>query len=222
MAANRRIMRKGYADILCGIYFDPATVNGIAKRHGLNRQSVGCVIRRMRDLGVVHVGAWRIEGAARIPAAVLHYGPGTDAPPPFKADGTRYDYSRKRSQRLKVRPELLTFCNLVKALEEPHSINQLAEIVGIGCHTAATRQLLNHMHAIGMVHVAEYERTAIAGKWTRLFAIGFGLPDAVKPKPMNAKELGKRRWQQTKSKKFTLQVCHALAGTTQPREAAFA
>jgi hypothetical protein len=199
---------QGYAMILRGIYDQPSTKRDVAVDNGLNRQSAEKLVRGMHALGLIHRSGWATT--AGLDAAVFSAGPGPDASPPLNRDGTP---SRHRTHTVGMaRPaaELIAFASILRALDEPTSAQGVAEKAGT--NPGSTRDLLNLMHDLRMVYVADWDRRLHGGAPAALFMLGFDKPDAPRPKPVPVREIWKRYDQGRRAKARMNEISFALAG----------
>lgn len=197
-----------YADVLVAIAKKKQTAIELAEASGYCRVHIRQLLRRMRDLGLIHIDHWKPQSVRNVMSPVWAFGKGVDAPLPLTKSGRVTQRDPEAAGRLQPRIELVTFANLVKAMVEPQTCLSLANVAGTDRNW--TYRVLNHMHAIKLVHIAEWETRSRGGQPSAMFQIG-SKADAPRPRPMGAKEASRRRSQQRQQRKQMLRIVHALA-----------
>ena len=87
----------------------------------------------------------------------------------------------------------------------PRTKAELHELTGL-TNTTVSRWV--NVLAAGkerILYIAEYKRTGDRGNWAALYSLGYGMPDAIKPKPLTQSEYAKR-WRAKQEQKHATVV----------------
>lgn len=197
-----------YADVLASIAKKKQTAIELSEASGYCRVHIRQLLRRMRDLGLIHIDHWKPQSIRNVMSPVWAFGKGVDAALPVTKSGKVTRRDPEALGRLQPRLELVTFANLVKAMVEPQSCLGLAQTAGTDRNW--TYRVLHHMHSIKLIHIAEWEPRPRGGTPTAMYQIG-RKTDAPRPVPLGAKEASRRRSEQRQQRKQMLRIVHALA-----------
>ena len=104
-----------YADVLAAIAKKKQTAIELAEASGYCRVHIRQLLRRMRDLGLIHIDHWKPQSFRNVMSPVWAFGKGADAPLPVTKAGTVTKRNPEAAGRLQPRLELVTFANLVKS-----------------------------------------------------------------------------------------------------------
>lgn len=191
---------------------EPTDALTISERHGLGRNAVLYIMRRMHSLGLVHIGDWTPSSYGHPPAAMWKAGAGEDAPRPMgKWRGINYTPRQKMPHvRNKVSADMVAFAHAIRAMtERAVSAEQLEELTG-WAHTTVHR-FIRHCRRIGLIHIGDWHRTAKnCGVWARMYQMG-NEADAPKPKAIPRSVVERRSAQARKQRAADLRMAHALA-----------
>ena len=179
MKKGQRLLHPGYARALRLIVNGGATWRTLAADGaGMNRMSAQRLMRSFHATGLTHIVGWQVESDARARAPIYAIGTGPDVPWPG---------GERRSRRVKIPIELLTFINAVKALQEDHLNGlQLSEQSGYSPRTA--RDVIRSLRKNKLVHIAGHQDRLRAGPGYPLYTWAPGRPDKPKPVPPSARE----------------------------------
>lgn len=205
MKAGVRLDR-GVPHLLRMLVCLPASSVEIARRIGSDEQVVSRWLWQCRLKGLVH--CTHVEHV-RPHVFVRHWamGPGVNAESP--------NDSRRRGRSVKPVEAVVTFGLVWRALENPHTAPELAEVTGID-HRSVNK-LLKQFREAKMAHISGWQPVAhsYAPEWTR----GHG-QTARRPAPLPRKVVNARAWQRRKEKLAALALQQALTAPMQEREAA--
>lgn len=95
--------------------------------------------------------------------------------------------------------------------QKPRSKKQLHEIAGITNTTVSRWIAILAQGKNRIVYIAAWERFAERGCYTAMWALGYGMPDAVKPKALTNAQYGKR-WRAKQEKLATVKTTVTSTG----------
>jgi hypothetical protein len=201
-----KILFKGYASILRLVLDKPRDHMEIAAKVACGSDYVRYLMRCMWALRLVHVKAW-LPSSYGFARPVYSFGPGEDAAGPSAANGAPHP-GVQRPKRLQL--ELVAFAHFARALEDACSVEAAQEAAGLDQGTAY--RLMNHMHALRLVHIADWERrSGIGGTPTRLFRLAPNHADKPRPPRELNRTTVSRYIKKRKARDQQLRMLHALA-----------
>ena len=184
-----------YIAVLGCLATGPATAAEIGAKIGSQSLSVRSTLRRMSALRLVHVES--IVAGPRN-ALTMRWAIGAA---PARAAAT--------CAPLQPRAELISLASLLRALNEPLSAAQLADVTGTSKgHLYRTLPLLK---AAGLTRIAEWHVRLHGGPPVALYARGTG-PDATRPAPLPRALIQKRSRDARQSREHQREVSRALCG----------
>ncbi len=207
MIGTGRLGTKGYAELLLGLHRKPATSQELSARHGVDPRNMVYITRRMHGLKLVHIHGWHqpCKGQAR---PIFGFGNAPDAPRPLRLK-TGKPSTAVMAPPPKPAIDLVTFAHVMYALAEKRTVAEVQELSG--GFIEALRRHIQHMHAIGLVHIAGWERRPYYGPPTPLYRVGIGRADAPRPLPMSKKESNARYRAKQRERAAYTQLARALA-----------
>lgn len=155
---------RGYAAVLRAIYDKPMTAKELCAELGANYETINKALKQFRAAGLAH-----ICGVTSIYRSASHqwtYGPGTDA-------------VVATARTLRPQVEMVTFLAALKTLEQPHTLQNLRQALGISPHPA--RLLVKRMHELGMVYIDHWVKQP-DGPPVAAYRLGWDRRDATRPK----------------------------------------
>lgn len=172
---GQRLGIMGYLFALREIQKSPLSNYELASVMSLCRKNAGLLARRLRSVGLIHIGGWAdgsIPQSAKVP--IYHYGPGEDMPYP-----TGRVIASKATNS--INSSAIAASVFLKILEHPISKADIAELTGFN-HRQSLR-VVNYAHEIGLVRIADWMPSFGPGVPTAMYALG-DKPDASRPKKM--------------------------------------
>ena len=163
----------------------PGTSAQLASKAGIKTKGAAEVMRRFWSLGLVYPGGIvgnpeQLSGGAT--KTVWHAGRGIPV--------------SKRVKKIQPRAAHIMFASLVRALEQPRTTKELAQIVGVGLVTMQAR--VKALRDAGLVHIPEWTRDAQGRAFAR-YEWGPGA-NVKKPPPLSSAE----KWRRDKRNKARL------------------
>lgn len=213
MKRSNRLLWCGYATLLRSLHDQPATAPEIAQRLGIHENTARRLLRRLKDLDIIHRKEWVRLGPRSPHTPVWALGAGPEAPRPLcLRTGEPSQHPALKIGRAKPQAELVTFAALMKALLEPHSFTSLSQACGV--HYNHARKFIKHTQALKLTHISHWERRMHGGTPTAFYQFGIDKPDARRPAREPRREI-ERRYQQARRAKLRMQrITFALAGNT--------
>lgn len=199
-----------YSRVLAAIWRQPMTAVNLAESARITVCNARFIMRRMRDLGLVHIQSWARKYHA-LPVAVWSFGCDADAPMPPSRKGRRINHSSTKAKRLKPRADLIAFAAMVNAMQdEPRTAKDLSEIAGT--NRGYTKMTLNKMRDVGLVHIGDWERRIGAGTPSAMYQLGLDKPDVPRPKLEPRKLMLRRVRKANAARAEQVMMLRALAG----------
>lgn len=196
----------GYAQILGQIRVHPSFACEIHAALGIKEFEASNILRRMAIHGVVHIERWASSGPGKHRMEVWKLGAGVSAPRPAT---TRKGAPIARAKpQPAFRPEVFSFCQVIKALDNGATLGTICDLVGIQYGTA--NNLIKRMRSLKLIHVSGWEKPAF-GPRTRVYSMG-NRHDAGKPPLETSQERNARYWLQKKSRRDTALMVGLTAG----------
>lgn len=170
-----------YARMLRHLHDTPATSLEMADATRLGIKSIRAILRRMRDLTLIHApGAVKV-GKHALP--VWHFGAGESID------------MRGLYPPLQPNVELITFAVILRSLkQQPQSAASLAAVAGINADRC--RELLLCLHEeLHMVCIVQWRkrRAKPGGSPLPMYSFGIDQPDVPRPTPMTQQAMWQRR-----------------------------
>lgn len=180
---------RGYASVLAALSFDDLCVHRVAEKFDLNQQNAMDIIRGLHHHKMIHACGWfKPDGPGGHWREIWRAGAGLDSPRPLGYRGQTVPIRRRPHQ---FRAELHCFSLLVQALDDGHTAPALVELIGLGRDTVSL--VVKHMHALLVIHIAEWERPDY-GPILPVYKMGLLKRDAAKPKRITKSEHNRRYW----------------------------
>lgn len=200
----------GYATILAHVRAEPCTAHQLAERAcGITYTNAHRLLRQLRHHRLIHISGWVRESGRGPHCAVFSLGSDLDVPPPpAMSDDAKRLSSAWASTPPPVRAEILAFAAVWRELESPQSSLSLMESCG-GSRNSLKR-LLNHMHALGLVRIAAWDRTASMNP-AACYQRGRA-SDARRPKPLTVSEMNRRYDAGRRARNQTIRMNQLTAG----------
>lgn len=213
--ANRKRTFTLYAKTVQLMMESPVTAVDVCARLNVTRNNTRMMLRRMVAQKIAHVCGWRGSDERNFPLPLFTFGEGVRAPcPPCVTTGLPIKHNVAQERPIAPRAELTAFCSLVKAMQErPKSIAELCDETGISEGTM--RELVNLMHSLEVVHVADWEQRLSGGAPSRLFLFGRH-SDAPRPKAMTSTVISRRYRAARAQKVEQMTLLRALSANATP------
>lgn len=197
----------GYAEILAAIRVYPSSAWDIHTHLGLTEYEAARILARMTIHGVAHVHDWYRREPGKHASARWKIGGGVSAPrPTTTAKGLPLV---RESRRPDFKPELFTFCQVVKALDSGATVGAVCELSGL--HYGAANNLIKCMHRLRLIHVGAWEKPEF-GPRTRVYMMG-DIRSAKRPDLETEKERNARYYRQKKARRDTAMMVGLTAGS---------
>jgi len=173
-----------YACMLRWIRTSPMTSREVAKLMGTSVDNTVCILRWLHTKQVIHIHNWVVSEIAtqRRAHEVWAFGPGKDAIPPTRADGSRGHYEPVST--LRVRLDLVSFAVLMHALADGCDTRTAMELTG--CDRSRLTRDLRFMRSIRLVRIADWIRNPF-GSPTPVYRIG-SASSVGRPRPRTREE----------------------------------
>jgi hypothetical protein len=198
---------QGYAEILAAIRVYPSSAWDIHRHLGVTEFEAARIMVRMTIHGIAHVHDWHRREPGKHVSARWKMGGGPSAPRPTTTAAGRPLVRESRKPEFK--PELFTFCQVVKALESGATVRAVCELCGLTY--GAANNLVKHMRKLRLIHVSEWEKPEF-GPRTRVYMLG-DIRDAKRPPLETDKQRNARYWQQKKARRDTAMIVGLTAGS---------
>lgn len=201
----------GYARIVRALIDEPCTVLRLQERVTLGHTAAYRIVQALHQrLHLVRIAGWH-QAPYHRPLPIYAFGEGPDAPAPrLTTKGKPARFRQPAPKNDPAPPNLLAFVNLLRALDEPRSAIELAELAGIDYVTA--RRAIKVLRSLGLVRIARYEAAVNGtGMQVRLYAFAIDARDANKPAPIGRKEVNRRYAAARRQREAQLHITHALA-----------
>lgn len=197
-----------YGRVLAAITEQPRTTAAVAGIVARQPQRLREILWRMRQMGEAHVVGWaQTEKLRGILAPVFAAGPGESLPYPKPLKRCEPGSTMARAN---PKPELISFCSVIKALREGGTRAEIHADTGIAPMRLSL--LLRSLHAAGVTHRSAWARESEDGSPAEVFTLGAGR-DAPRPKAMTAKAKQDRYRAKRRALIATQRITHATAGT---------
>lgn len=201
-----------YGRVLGLITDQPRTPAAVAVALGRGLQTLREVLHRMAHMGEAHVVAWAKPAHGRgLMQAVFAAGPGASVPYPRPL--RRKSPPGSTLARCNPRPELMSFCHVLRLLREGCTRQELHDATGVAYMRASL--LLASLHAAGLIHRSGWiarDNAAGAGRPSEVFTLGAG-KDAKRPPAMTYKERHARYRNRRRDRLQAQRLTHVMAGT---------
>ena len=197
----------GYASILAAIRVYPSSAWDIHRHLGMSEFEAARILVRMTIHSIAHVHDWYRREPGKHISARWKIGGGVSATKP-KTTAKGLPLVRE-GRKPEFKPELFTFCQVVKALECGATVRAVCELSGL--HYGAANNLIKHMRKLRLIHVGAWEKPEF-GPRTRVYLMG-DLRDAKRPPLETEKERNARYWRQKKALRDTAMMVGLTAGS---------
>lgn len=189
---RQRLGMAGYVPLLAAM---PGTIVEIGERTGVCQTTAYKLVREFHRLGIVHRSGL-VPGKLRsTPRPIWSSGPGVDVP-----------VKRERRARV-VRPQVIAFASVIKALAEPRTIAELSDETGV-CRGVISA-IVKALRARRLSHVGEWERRHGCPIARHVWGRG---GDARRPRVQTKRELNARHNPASVAKRRMLRLIRATAG----------
>jgi hypothetical protein len=201
----------GYAEILAFLKSKSGTYRGstsaeVAAHLGKNVETVRLLLRRMNRARLIHVARWSEPALHVVPRPLYMLGDKPDAAPPLTCRGKPSRHQVVACERLPLRPALIAFTTLVRALKEgPHSRMELAEETGL--NPDALMRVVKRMHALRLIHIGDWDKPRsgpAAPRWE------WGGNQDVPPPPKQRRRAVKRAIEARRQRRQQLRLLKAI------------
>lgn len=197
-----------YGRVLAAITEQPRTHVAVSAIVDRQPQRIREILWRMEQMGEAHVVRWDQPGSLRgIMCAVFAAGPGKSEPYPRPLKRSAPGSTLARAH---PKPELISFCSVLKALREGGTRAEIGAATGIA-HMRLSL-LLRSLHAARLTHCSGWSREGDSGSPAQVFTLGAGR-DVPRPKAQCAKEKQDRYRAKLRRKIAAQRIVHAVAGT---------
>lgn len=197
-----------YGRVLAAITEQPRTAVAVSAIVDRQPQRIREILWRMEHMGEAHVVRWdQPEKLRGIMAPVFAAGPGQSVPYPRPLKRSAPGSALAKSH---PKPELISFCSVLKALREGGSRAEIGAATGVA-HMRLSL-LLRSLHAAGLTHCSGWYREGEAGSPAQVFTLGAGR-DVPRPKAQPAKAKQDRYRAKRRALIATQRITHATAGT---------
>lgn len=210
---GQRLGCRGYAELLrLVVDHGPLTVTELAERADLTRLNALRYLVTMHHAKVLRIAEWREKYHCPYrPAYALGSEPDA-VMPTTRATARRATSARPAPLAVTHRSlssHVLYFASVVKALAEPHSVDELQ--AAVGGNMSILRSLLRRMHSLHLIFIAEWYRAATNGVATRYWQFGIDKRNKSKPPKVDKVAYMRRYRAGLAARAETLQVLQALA-----------
>lgn len=187
---TRRIGLCGYAHILRAVIDHADTRARLLVRCKLGRSAGLRIFNTLHRLRIFHIFAWETMPRGRwLP--VYAFGARADAPLPARRPNG--DIGETGPQELSpfLSPQVIGFVTLLRALEQPASVVEMALATGIA--ECTLRRVITCMRGLGLVRVGEWRSSwAGSGSPTALYEFAIDQRDAPRPRRKSRKAINLR------------------------------
>lgn len=215
----KRLGSQGYVDILRCVIDGPVSRSMVMERCGVNRTNCWRILETLHHMRIIHIAGW--DERPRTAAMPLYaYGDLPDvAPPTVRPNGRRsLGVLHRGPTPACLMPEVIAFANILKALEEPATRDELRARTGSAVRTL--RVTLDRLLLKRVAFICDWEPRRVHGPPIPRFQIGIDEKDAKRPAPMPKNVVNARYRLASKAKAQDARIHRALAGNSTPyREA---
>lgn len=191
LKTRNRLGMAGYVQILAEL---PGTTEEIQARTGMCMQTLRVLLREFRVLRLIHCSELRAGLPRSSPIPVWALG---DAPPRFAL----------RPFATVPRAQVIAFASIVRALEHPCTLNELAQETGVG--VVAVGRVVKALRARKLSHVATWELRH--GTPVQRHVMGRG-PDARRPRPQSRQQINAKHNARRSARMQMLEMLRRTAG----------
>lgn len=196
-----------YGRVLAAITEQPRTSVAVADVVARQPQRIREILWRMEHMGEAHVVRWdQPEMLRGIMAPVFAAGPGQSVPYPRPLKRAAPGSTLAKSH---PKPELISFCSVLKALREGGTRADIGAATGIAPMRLSL--LLRSLHAARLTHCSGWYREGNDGSPAQVFMLGAGR-DVPRPKALPAKAKQDRYRAKRRALIATQRITHATAG----------
>ena len=196
-----------YGRVLAAISTEPLTHVVVAQVVGRQPGRIREILWRMQQMGEAHVVRWDQPAKRRgLLVAVFAAGPGQSLPYPRDLKRAAPGSTLAKAH---PKPELISFCSVLKALREGGSRAEIRAATGIAPMRLSL--LLRSLHAAGLTHCSAWSREGDAGSPAQVFTLGAGR-DVPRPKAQGVKAKQDRYRAKRRALIATQRITHATAG----------
>ena len=197
-----------YGRVLAAITDQPRPHVAVARLVDRQPQRIREILWRMEQMGEAHVSGWQQPEKMRGQLCpVFAAGPGQSVPYPRPLKRAAPGSTLAKAH---PKPELISFCSVLKALREGGTRAEIGAATGIAPMRLSL--LLRSLHAAGLTHCSDWTRDGDAGKPAQVFTLGAGR-DVPRPKAMTSKAKQARFRSKRRALIATQRITHATAGT---------
>lgn len=195
-----RVLRMTVTGCTCREVYEALRIGNVTA-HG--------ILLRMRDKGLIHVGAW-VERGRGLYVAHWRIGAAPDATRPIAK--TTGQPVRREQATPRARTELSSFVECIKAMKEPQTLNSLVELSGGSM--SQVRTFVDIGRELRLVRIGDWKQRMHGGAPAAMYEFAINKLDVPRP-PRVSRRVVERRYQQGKrAKARMLVVLRALAANS--------